>query len=154
MTPWCTADRRRPRNRGYWQYREAPSPEAAEPYPDDDDATVERNVREQDADARPRIANALPDLDGYGTVLLASPIWNRRPPMTMRTFAEALVVEGVTVHPVTTHAMSGLGTTERDDAQACRGATLAQGLAVRGEEVTTAGPAVEEWLRRTRLAPA
>ena len=50
--------------------------------------------------------------------------------------------------------MSGLGTTERDYAQACRGATLAQGLAVRGEEVTTAGPAVEEWLRRTRLAPA
>jgi hypothetical protein len=30
---------------------------AADPYPDDYDATVRRNVREQDADARPPIAN-------------------------------------------------------------------------------------------------
>jgi hypothetical protein len=34
--------------------------EAADPYSDDYDDTVARNVREQDADARPAIANPLP----------------------------------------------------------------------------------------------
>ena len=37
--------------------------DAVDPYPDDYDETVERNVREQDADARPAIANPLPSID-------------------------------------------------------------------------------------------
>ena len=125
--------------------------EAADPYPDDYDQTVARNMREQDADARPVIASALPRLDGYQTVLLASPIWNVCAPMIMTTFTEALDFGGKTVHPLTTHAMSGLGTTTRDYAASCRGATIGEGLAVRGEEIEAAGPAVQEWLRRTRL---
>jgi hypothetical protein len=38
------------------------------------DATVQRNVTEQDADARPGIANPLTSIAGYDTVLLGSPI--------------------------------------------------------------------------------
>jgi flavodoxin len=125
--------------------------DAADPYPDDYEATVRRNVQEQQADARPGMANPLPSLDRYDTVLLASPIWNVRAPMIMTTFTEALDFTGKTVHPVTTHAMSGLGTTERDYAATCRGATIGEGLAVQGEEVAAAGPAVESWLRRNRL---
>lgn len=126
----------------------------ADPYPHDYDATVARNAHEQDADARPAIGNPLPALDRYDVVLLAGPIWNVRPPMIMRTFTEALDFEGATVHPITTHAMSGLGTAEREYAQTCRGATLAEGLAIRGEEVADAGATVQEWLRRTGLARA
>ena len=44
--------------------------------------------------------------------------------------------------------MSGLGTTERDYATLCRGATVGEGLAVQGEEVGDADPAVQTWLRR------
>ncbi|MGW0828533.1 hypothetical protein [Streptomyces sp. NPDC002845] len=33
-------------------------------------------VREQDADARPTIANPLSAIDRYDVVLLGSPIWN------------------------------------------------------------------------------
>jgi flavodoxin len=117
--------------------------EAADPYPDDYDQTVRRNVQEQDADARPGIANPLSSLDRYDRVLLASPIWNVRAPMLMTTFTEALDFTGKTVHPGTTYAMSGLGTTERDYAASCRGASLAEGLAVQGEKVDEAQPAVE-----------
>jgi hypothetical protein len=46
--------------------------EPADPYPASYDATAERNVREQN-----------------DTVLLASPIWNVRPPMIMTTIIEA-----------------------------------------------------------------
>ncbi|MGX9886882.1 flavodoxin [Streptomyces sp. NPDC002276] len=122
--------------------------EAADAYSDDYDATVARNVREQDADARPAIANPLSSIDRYDVVLLAGPIWNVRAPMIMSTFAERYDFRGRTVHPVTTYAMSGLGTTERDYAALCPGATIGEGLAVRGEEVGKANAEVRSWLRR------
>ncbi|SCL70348.1 flavodoxin [Micromonospora peucetia] len=125
--------------------------EAAEPYSDDYQDTVERNVREQSTDARPVIADPLASIDQYEIVLLASGIWNVRAPMIMSRFADSYDFAGKTVHPVTTHAMSGLGTTERDYAATCRGAVIADGLAVRGEEVNDARPAVETWLRQNGL---
>jgi flavodoxin len=126
--------------------------EAADPYSADYDATVRRNVREQNADARPAIANPLPSIDQYGTVLLASPIWNVRAPMIMTTFVESYDFSGKTVHPVTTHAMSGLGTTSEDYSQSCSGARIGRGLAVRGEEARSAGADVDAWLRRSAVA--
>ncbi len=127
--------------------------EAADPYPDSYDATVARNVREQNTDARPAIANPLPAIDQYSTVLLASGIWNVRAPMIMTTFTETYDFTGKTVHPVTTHAMSGLGTTARDYEASCPGAAIGEGLAVKGEEVRDAGADIESWLRRTGLLP-
>lgn len=87
-------------------------------------------------------------IDRYDVVLLGSPIWNVRAPMIMSTFAESYDFRGRTVHPVTTYAMSGLGTTERDYAALCPGATIGEGLAVRGEEVDKADAEVRSWLRR------
>lgn len=125
---------------------------AAHPYPDDYDGTVDRNVREQEADTRPEIANRLASIDDYDTVLLASPIWNLRPPMIMRTFAESYDWAGRTVHPVTTYAMSGLGSSEREYAEACAGATVGDGLPVQGEKVRDDGhSAVVDWLKRIDL---
>ena len=125
--------------------------EASEPYSDKYDDTVARNVREQDADARPAIAKPLPEIDQYDVVLLGSPIWNVRAPMIMSTFTEKLDFTGKTVHPFTTYAMSGLGTTERDYARTCAGATIAGGLAVRGEQAQQARPQVTDWIQRIGL---
>jgi flavodoxin len=125
--------------------------EAANPYPDDYQPTVERNVREQQTDARPALANPLTSIDRYDTILLGSPIWNVRAPMIMSTFTERLDFAGKTIHPFTTRAMSGLGTTERDYTASCPGATLGEGLAVQGEEAAEAGPVVESWLQRIGL---
>ncbi|MBO3682563.1 hypothetical protein J5X86_47805 [Streptomyces sp. NEAU-YJ-81] len=125
--------------------------EGVAPYPDDYDATVARNVREQNSDARPAVANPPSSLGRYDAVLLASPIWNVRAPMIMSTFSERYDFRGKTVYPVTTYAMSGLGTTERDYAASCRGATIGEGLAVRGEKVREADTEVRTWLRRIGL---
>lgn len=126
--------------------------EAAEPYPAGYDDTVARNVREQEADTRPAIANALPDLSAYGTVLLASPIWNVQPPMIMRTFAEGVDLAGRVVLPVTTHAMSGLGRAPEIYAAVARGARTGEGLAVRGERVSESADQVRSWLAARELA--
>lgn len=45
--------------------------EAADPYPGSYDATWDRNVSEQRANARPAIAKPLPSIGQYDTVLLA-----------------------------------------------------------------------------------
>ena len=87
--------------------------EAADPYPASYDDTVARNVREQNTDTRPAIANPLPSIGQYDTVLLASGIWNVRAPMIMTAFTESYDFTGKTIHPITTHAMSGLGNTDR-----------------------------------------
>jgi flavodoxin len=125
--------------------------EAADPYADNYAETVLRNAREQAADARPAIANPLDSIESYNIVLLGSPIWNNRAPLIMTTFAEGFDFTGKSVFPFTTHAMSGLGTTLRDYTAACPGATIGEGLAVRGEEVKAAGDTVAAWLQRTGL---
>ena len=126
----------------------------ADPYSDDYDETVDRNVREQEADARPAIADPLRSIARYDVVLLASPLWNDRPPMIMRTFADQYDFAGKTVLPVTTYAVSGLGAAADEYADACSGATIGEGLAVRGERVRDAGDDIDDWLRRTRLGVA
>lgn len=125
--------------------------ESADPYPDDYEETRERNVREQEANARPAIANPLASIEPYDTVLLGSPIWNVRAPMIMATFVEGFDFTGKTVIPFVTYAVSGLGTTVRDYSALCPGATIGEGLAVRGEEVRDASGEVEAWLRRINL---
>ena len=55
--------------------------------------------------------------------------------MIMSTFAERFDFTGKTVFPFMTYAVSGLGTAARDYAASCPGATIGEGLAVRGEEV-------------------
>ncbi|ROP72607.1 flavodoxin [Curtobacterium sp. PhB115] len=127
--------------------------EPADPYSDSYDDTVARNVREQNGDARPDIAGGLPDLAQYDTVLLGSPIWNVQPPMIMATFAEAVDLSGKPVLPFVTYAVSGLGSTESFYRDLDTGATLGEGLAVRGEEVrdSGAGTDVDQWLRAAGL---
>jgi flavodoxin len=125
--------------------------EAADPYPEDYEATVQRNVREQEADVRPAISGVLPQLVRYDFVLLGSGVWNVRAPMIMRTFVESFDFTGKTVLPFVTHAVSGMGRVADEYAELCAGARMGDGLAVRGEEADRARPEVEEWLRRIGL---
>lgn len=127
--------------------------EAAEAYSDRYDPTVARNVEEQNSDARPAIADALPDLSPYDRVLIGSPIWNVQPPMIMATFAEGADLAGKDVYPFVTYAVSGLGNTASFYGDLNTGARLRDGFAVRGEEVRDSGTvaAVRQWLRDSDL---
>lgn len=125
--------------------------EAADPYPEDYEETVARNVREEDSDARPAIAGTLPDVAQYDTILLGSPVWNVQTPMIMRTFVEGVDLAGKTVHPFVTYAVSGMGRVDSDYADLCPDSTIAEVLAVQGETAAQAQPDVEAWLRRIGL---
>jgi flavodoxin len=125
--------------------------EAADPYPESYEATVQRNVREQGSDARPAIAGTLPDVSAYDAVLLGSGIWNVRPPMIMRTFVENVDLTGKTIYPFVTYAVSGLGNTVADYTRLCPRSTIGTPLAIRGEDARNAGAEVATWLRSIRL---
>jgi len=124
---------------------------AADPYPDDYEATVQRNVREERDDARPAIAAALPDLAAYDTILLGSPVWNVQAPMIMRTFVESVDLTGKTVHPFVTYAVSRMGCVRDDYAEMLPDAIVTEGLAIRGETVRDGRPDLQRWLRSIGL---
>ncbi|GAB3259597.1 NADPH-dependent FMN reductase family protein [Arthrobacter pigmenti] len=130
---------------------------AADPYPFSYDATVDRNSQEQEADARPGIANPLPDISQYGTVLLGSPVWNVRAPMIMSTFIEGVDLAGKRILPFVTYAVSGMGTVEEDyrnrlsESDVRSGLAVRGGLAVDGEIVSEAGQEIDTWLRDAQL---
>jgi len=127
--------------------------EAVDAYSDRYDPTVALNVEEQNNDARPAIAGNLPDLAGYDTVLLGSPIWNGQPPMIIASFVEAVDLTGKDLRPFVTYAVSGLGSTTSFYRDLGSGARLGTGLAVRGEDVRYSGTAgtVERWLRSSGM---
>jgi hypothetical protein len=83
--------------------------------------------------------------------MLESGLWNVRPPMIMRTFAEGLDLQGKTVLPVVTFDVSGIGSAPGTYREACPDATIGEGIAVRGEEVAQAGAQVTSWLERVGL---
>lgn len=125
--------------------------EAADPYPDDYDATVARNVQEENANARPAIANPLPNVAGYDTVLLGCPVWNVQTPMILRSFVDSVDLIGKSLHPFVTYAVSGIGRVEDDYAALCPDATLGESLAIQGEKAADARADVDAWLRRIGL---
>jgi flavodoxin len=120
----------------------------SEPYSDSYDATVQRNVREQNARARPAIADPLASIEAYETIFLGSPVWNVRAPRIMLTFAEQFDFTGKTLYPFVTYAVSGLGNVVDEYTDSFRGATMGEALAIRGEEVNSSRQRIEEWLQR------
>ncbi|GAB3256007.1 flavodoxin [Kineosporia babensis] len=120
--------------------------EAADPYPEAYEPTVQRNSQEQDEDARPEIAEALPEVSGYDAVLIGSPVWGTRAPMIMQTFIESVGLDGRSIFPFVTYAVSGMSGIDSDYREALPGAQVNDGLAVRGETVADAAGEVEDWL--------
>ena len=110
-----------------------------------------RNVAVQDDNARPAIADPLGSIDGYHTVLLASPIWNVRPPMIMSTFTDGHDFTGKTVLPVVTYAVCGLGSAVRDSNGRLSRRPDRRRPRRPGEEVTRQRSQVSTWLRDAGL---
>jgi flavodoxin len=70
-----------------------------DPYSDRYEPTVQRNVREQNENARPGIVRMPSSVAAYDTILIGSPIWNVRVPRIMLTFAERFDFAGKTICP-------------------------------------------------------
>lgn len=120
--------------------------ETVQEYPLDYHETTEVAGKELRAKARPALCGLPGDIDGYDVVFLGFPNWWGTPPMAVFTFLESYDFAGKTIVPFCTHEGSGMGHSERDLRAACPGATVLDGLAVRGAEVQGAEPSIKSWI--------
>lgn len=119
-------------------------------YPHDSyDEVVEIAKQEKAQKARPVIKGDV-KVEDYDIIFIGYPNWWGDMPMPVYTFLEKHDWNGKTVVPFCTHEGSGLSSTERYISETCKGATVAKGLAVRGETAQNnreeARKSVENWL--------
>ncbi len=118
--------------------------EAADPYPENYDATADRAKQERDDKVYPVIANPIENWDDYDTVFMGYPIWWYELPMIVQGFVKDHDWTGKTVVPFNSHEGSGDGGTYTDLRQ-MTGATVLDGLAIRGGDVASSLDKVDEW---------
>lgn len=127
--------------------------EPAIPYPDDYRACTEIAQREKRSKARPALVGDIA-AEEYDVIFLGYPNWWGDLPMCVYTFLEQHDWQGKVVIPFCTHEGSGLSDTENRLRTACRGASVLNGLAVRGSvaqnEREKARKQVLEWLKRLK----
>ncbi|MGM9797649.1 MAG: flavodoxin [Parabacteroides sp.] len=120
-------------------------------YPKTYDACVDVAKREKEAGARPAIKDDIV-VEEYDVVFIGYPNWWGDMPMAVYTFIDKHSWAGKIVIPFCTHEGSGLSNTAKYVANACEGAKVENGLAVRGEIAQNnqeqARKAVAQWLER------
>lgn len=121
---------------------------AADPYPVDDDACHERLAREQESNARPELAIALPDLRAYDVIFVGYPIWQGTLPPPLLTFLEKYDFSGKTVVPFCTFGGSGSGKTANEIAKLTSDSKHLEGLGILASEAGAAQSKISEWLRK------
>lgn len=128
--------------------------ETVKPYPDEYKACVDVAKAEKENNARPEVKGDI-KVEDYDVIFLGYPNWWGDMPMAVYTFIEKHRWTGKTVIPFCTHEGSGLSSTEKNIANACKGAEVRKGLAIRGTTAQNkpeqAKKAVAQWLERLDL---
>lgn len=123
-------------------------------YPTDYNKCVEQAKKEKEKGARPAIKRDIA-VEDYDIVFIGYPNWWSDMPMAAYTFIEKHQWRGKTVIPFCTHEGSGLSDTERYVANACKGATVKSGLAIKGSTAQNkqeqAKKSVAGWIERLDL---
>ena len=121
-----------------------------EPYPSDYEEMKTLAMEEKNQGTRPAIADTVENWEDYNVVFLGYPIWHADMPMIVYNFLESYDFTGKTVIPFNTHEGSGQSGTQSRIAAAIPGATVLNGLAIRGDtaqnNTSSAQSTVEKWI--------
>lgn len=123
----------------------------ASPYPREYNAVVNQAKRELQAGYRPPLRSAVDNIGAYDVILVGSPNWCNTVAPPVMTFLSAYDLSGKAIAPFVTHEGTGLGRSVGDIVRLCPGATVLEGLAVRGGRVNGAQRELAEWLARLDL---
>jgi flavodoxin len=118
------------------------------PYPTDYNECVDVAKKEQQADARPPLADEVKDLTAYDVVFVGYPNWWGTMPQALFTFLEKYSMSGKTVIPFCTHGGGRWGRSTDDLKKLCPDATVFEGLAISGNLVRRSKDDVVKWLQK------
>lgn len=121
------------------------------PYPRDYNAVVNQAQQELHSGYRPPLQTLAENIGAYEFILVGSPNWWNTVAPPVMTFLAAHDLTEKAIFPFVTHEGTGLGRSASDIAKLSPGATVLEGLAVRGGKANGAQREVMEWLRRLGL---
>ena len=118
-------------------------------YPENYNECIAVAQKELRAHARPAVKGDI-KIEDYDVIFIGYPNWWGEVPMCVYTFIEKHDWAGKTVIPFITHEGSGMGGTDRNIANACKGANVAvgKGLAVQGKVAQTNQPSAQQSVKR------
>ena len=120
------------------------------PYPENYRECTEVAKKEYEANARPALSGRVANMKDYDVIFLGYPIWWSDLPMPVYTFLESYDWNGKTIIPFCTSAGDVLTGKESDIPKFAKGATLRDGIGIRGkraqETPERVRPEVEKWL--------
>lgn len=112
-------------------------------------ACIDEAQRELRARARPPIKAFPENIDRYDNIFIGYPNWWGTMPMAMFTLLEHFDWAGRKIIPFCTNEGSGMGSSERDLAKACPGATIARGLSIHGAETLRSEKKIADWAKKS-----
>lgn len=121
--------------------------EPVKPYPTGDEL-FDYTEEEANNNARPEFKDLDIDIDDYDIIFVGYPIWWYQMPMIMYTFFDEYNFEGKTIVPFNTHEGSGDSGTYDEISELEPGATVLDGLAIRGGNMESdQTQTVRNWLK-------
>ena len=115
-------------------------------YASDYDTVVDVAKQEKKDNVRPKFKDLGVNPEEYDVIFIGYPIWWYTLPMIMYTFFDTYDLSGKTIIPFNTHEGSDDSGTYKTIQELEPNATVLDGLAIRGNEVSTAEEQVKEWL--------
>ncbi len=85
------------------------------------------SVEMNDKSFRPPVANRVENMEEYDVIYVGFPIWWYVAPTIINTFLESYDLNGKTIVPFATSGGSGMGGTNRELKNSCKGAELKEG---------------------------
>lgn len=116
-------------------------------YPKKYDACVEIAQKEKETSARPAIKGNI-TVENHDIIFVGYPNWWGDMPMPVYTFIDKNKWNGKTVIPFCTHEGSGLSDTETRIAEACKGATVRKGLAIKGYDAQNGREKTRKYIQK------
>ena len=121
--------------------------EPAEPYPSEYSDVVARAKEERNNNVYPKIKRKLPRFAVYDTIYLGIPIWFGQLPGVVKTFIAQHDFRGKVVVPFATSGKSSITKIMPHLTQMLPKSKLMEGILIHRDEVDTAAPRIDQWLR-------
>lgn len=122
-----------------------------EPYSKDYNTVLEEAQRDQNAQARPKLADQVENMEQYDTILLGYPNWWASIPMPVASFLEEYDFKGKTIIPFCSHGGGRFGQSLTVIAKLTPDAMIGEGLAVSYSGGSSLSSDVSTWLEENKV---